>query len=78
MSENKKYIYEVKMKISGKDIYERLTPAEKERFSDVVISNVEKCDDTVIITGIAVENKDLNVSEYGMYENGEPVLRHYN
>lgn len=78
MNENKKYIYEVKMKINGKDIYERLTPAEKEKFGNVVISNVEKCDDTVIITGIAVENKDLNVSKYGMYENNEPVLRHYN
>lgn len=66
------------MKIDGKDIYERLTPAEKERFSDVVISNVEQCDDTVIITGIAIENKDLDASEYGMYENGKPVLRHYN
>lgn len=53
----KKYIYEVKMKIDGKDIYERLTPAEKEMFSDVVISNVEQCDDTVIITGIAIETR---------------------
>lgn len=71
-------IYEVKMKINEKDIYERLTPVEKKRFSSVVISDVEKCGDMAIITGIAVENKDFDVSEYGMYENGEPVLRHYN
>ena len=71
-------IYEVKMKINEKDIYERLTPTEKKRFSGVVISNVEKHDDMAIITGIAVENKDFDVSEYGMYENGKPVLRHYN
>ena len=71
-------IYEVKMEINEKDIYERLTPTEKKRFSGVVISNVEKHGDMAIITGIAVENKDFDVSEYGMYENGEPVLRHYN
>ena len=71
-------IYEVKMEINEKDIYERLTPTEKKRVSGVVISNVEKHGDMAIITGIAVENKDFDVSEYGMYENGEPVLRHYN
>ena len=34
--------YGVKVGIKVKDIYDRLTPAEKERFEEIVISGVDK------------------------------------
>lgn len=48
--------YGVKVGIKAKDIYDRLTPAEKERFEEIVISGVDKTEDEVIITAIAIEN----------------------
>ena len=40
--------YGVKVGIKAKDIYDRLTPAEKERFEEIIISNVDKTEDEVI------------------------------
>lgn len=34
--------YGVKVGIKAKDIYDRLTPAEKERFEEIIISDVDK------------------------------------
>lgn len=48
--------YGVKVGIKAKDIYDRLTPAEKERFEEIIISDVDKTEDEVIITAIAIEN----------------------
>lgn len=47
--------YGVKVGIKAKDIYDRLTLAEKERFEEVIISDVNKTEDEVIITTIAIE-----------------------
>lgn len=51
-------MYEVIMTINGDNIYNKLSPEEKDMFDTVVITDVEKCtDNSVIIHGICVEDK---------------------
>ena len=56
--------YGVKVGIKAKDIYNRLTLAEKERFEEVVISDVNKIEDEVIITAIAIEKHNYDENKY--------------
>lgn len=56
--------YGVKVGIKAKDIYDRLTPAEKERFEEIVISGVDKTEDEVIITAIAIEKHNYDKNKY--------------
>ena len=54
--------YGVKVGIKAKDIYDRLTPAEKERFEEIIISDVDKTEDEVIITAIAIEKHMMKIN----------------
>ena len=56
--------YGVKVEIKAKDIYDRLTPAEKERFEEIVISGVDKTENEVIITAIAIEKHNYDENKY--------------
>lgn len=56
--------YGVKVGIKAKDIYDRLTLAEKERFEEVIISDVNKTEDEVIITAIAIEKHNYDENKY--------------
>jgi hypothetical protein len=51
--------YGVKVGIKAKDIYDRLTLAEKERFEEV-----NKTEDEVIITAIAIEKHNYDENKY--------------
>lgn len=57
-------VYGVKVGIKAKDIYDRLTPAEKERFREIIISDVDKTADEVIITAIAIEKHNYDENKY--------------
>lgn len=51
-------MYEVMMKISDDDIYNKLSPEEKDMFDTVVITDVTRHNiNSVIIYGIGVEKK---------------------
>ena len=57
-------MHEVKIKITAEDIYSRLIPSEKERFQKVVITDVHKNGNEVIITGITIEKRDYDEKNY--------------
>ena len=48
--------YGVKVGIKAKDIYDRLTPAEKERFEEIIISDVDKTEDEVLLLQLLLKN----------------------
>lgn len=56
--------YGVKVGIKARDIYDRLTPAEKERFEELVISSVDNTNDEVVITAIAIEKNNYDENKY--------------
>lgn len=56
--------YMVEFGINEKEIYNKLTPAEKCRFKELVISDVKKNGDTVSIKAVAIENEYYNDDEY--------------
>lgn len=56
--------YGVKVGIKAKDIYDILTPAEKERFEEIIISDVDKTEDEVVITVIAIEKHNYDENKY--------------
>jgi hypothetical protein len=43
--------------VDADDIYNRLTASEKERFEDVVITDINRNGNEILITGIAIEKK---------------------
>ena len=64
--------YMVEFGINEKGIYNKLTPAEKCRFKELVISDVEKIGDTVSIKAVAIENEYYNNNEYNrLLDEGE-------
>lgn len=64
--------YMVEFGINEKEIYNKLTPAEKCRFKELVISDVEKIGDTVSIKAVAIENEYYNNNEYNrLLDEGE-------
>lgn len=64
--------YMVEFGINEKEIYNKLTPAEKCRFKELVISDVEKFGDTVSIKAVAIENEYYNNNEYNrLLDEGE-------
>lgn len=56
--------YMVEFYINEKEIYNKLTPAEKCRFKELVISDVKKIGDTVSIKAVAIENEYYSNNEY--------------
>ena len=56
--------YMVEFGINEKKLYNELTPAEKCRFKELVISDVKKIGDTVSIKAVAIENEYYNDNEY--------------
>lgn len=50
-------MYKIKIKVDADDIYNRLTASEKERFDDVVITDINRNGNEILITGIAIEKK---------------------
>ena len=56
--------YMVEFDINEKEIYNKLTPAEKCRFKELVISDVKKIGDTVSIKAVAIENEYYSNNEY--------------
>lgn len=57
-------MYEVKIKVDADDIHRRLTASEKERFEEVVITNVFREGNEIIITGIGIEKRDYDEKKY--------------
>lgn len=57
-------MYEVKIKVDSDDIYRRLTPSEQEKFEEIVITDVQRNRNDVIITAIAIEKKNYNEKKY--------------
>ena len=57
-------MYEVKVKITANDIHRRLTPSEREKFEETVITDVQRNGDEVIITAIAIEKKSYDENKY--------------
>ena len=56
--------YMVEFGINERKLYNELTPAEKCRFKELVISDVKKIGDTVSIKAVAIENEYYNDNEY--------------
>lgn len=57
-------MYEIKIKVDADDIYNRLTASEKERFEDVVITDINRNGNEILITGIAIEKKRYDEEKY--------------
>lgn len=57
-------MYEIKVKVEADDIYKRLTPSEKEKFGEVVITDIDRNNNEVFITAIAIEKKDYDEKKY--------------
>ena len=57
-------MYEVKVKVNTDDIYRNLTPSEREKFDEIVITDVQKNGNEIIITAIAIEKKDFDEKKY--------------
>lgn len=67
-------MYEVKIKVDADDIYKRLAPSDKKRFEEVVITDVHRYGNEVIITGIAIEKRDYDEKRYYKLLNKEFYL----
>lgn len=67
-------MYEVKIRVNADDIYKRLTPSDKERFEEVVITDVHRDGNEVIITGIAIEKRNYDEKKYYKLLNKEFYL----
>lgn len=57
-------MYGVKIKVDADDIYNRLTPSEKEKFEEIVITDVQRDGNDVIISAIAIEKKNYDEKRY--------------
>lgn len=57
-------MYGVKIKVDADDIYKRLTPSEKERFEEVIITDIDRISNEIFITAIAIEKKNYNEKKY--------------
>lgn len=53
-------MYEVKIRMDADDIYNKLSISEREKFDKVVITDVKKDNNEIIITGIVTEKKVTN------------------
>lgn len=68
-------LYEVKIKVDADDIYKRLTPSERERFGEVIITDVDRISNEIFITAIAIEKKDYDEKKYYKLLNREFYLK---
>ena len=57
-------MYEVKVKVNTDDIYRNLTPSEREKFDEIVITDVQRNGNEIIITAIAIEKKSYDENKY--------------
>lgn len=57
-------MYEVKVKVNADDIYRHLTPSEREKFDEIIITNVQRNGNEIIITAIAIEKKSYDENKY--------------
>lgn len=71
-------MYEIKIKVDSDDIYHRLTPSEQEKFEEIVITDVQRNGNDVIITAIAIEKKNYDEKKYTKLLEKELYLEEYN
>lgn len=83
-------MYGLTIGINSDDIYKQLTPSEKERFEDVVITEVKRTGNEITIEAIVIEKKNYDEEKYKklldeettyleedyMPSNGTPPRRH--
>lgn len=50
-------MYEVKIRMDADDIYNKLSISERKKFDKVVITDVKKDNNEIIITGIVTEKE---------------------
>lgn len=57
-------MYGVTIGINSDDIYKQLTPSEKERFEDIIITEVNRLGNEITIKAVAIEKKDYDENKY--------------
>lgn len=71
------YIYEVKIKVDSNDIYSSLTPSEKEKFEEIVITDVQRDGNDIFISAVAIEKKNYDEKKYEKLLEKELYLEEY-